>query len=146
LKDDPKNIPVIVGLATCLFEMGDVDKAHTLLDDASVDNKEDPRIKAVLARIKLGEQVKKLADPVVLEKRVEKNPDNHQARFDLAIVYNAQGKHAAAADTLLTIIEADRNWKDGDACKQLLQFFDIWGPKNKVTCSARRKLSALLFS
>lgn len=100
LKDDPKNIPAISGLATCLFKTGEADKARALLDGAPVDN-ENPRIKAVLAKIELGEQVKKLGDPLVLEKRAGQNLQDYQTRLDLALVYNAQGKYAAAADTLL---------------------------------------------
>jgi len=146
LKHDPKNVAAIAGLATCLFESGDVEKARALLADAPLDNRDDPRIRTVLARIELSEQVRQLGDPLTLEKTVAQNPGDYQARFDLALVYNAQGKQAAAADALLAIIQADRSWKDDAARRQLLQFFDAWGDKKPATQAARRKLSSLLFS
>ncbi|MDA4830292.1 tetratricopeptide repeat protein, partial [Enterobacter hormaechei] len=74
------------------------------------------------------------------------NPGDHQARFDLAMFLNATGQRDEAADHLLAIMKADRTWNDDGARKQLLQFFDAWGPADQASLTARRKLSSLLFS
>jgi putative thioredoxin len=71
---------------------------------------------------------------------------DHQARFDFAIILNAQNRREEAATELIEIINRARAWYDGSARKQLLQFFDAWGPVDAATISARRKLSTLLFS
>ena len=73
-------------------------------------------------------------------------PNDPQARFDLAIALNAQSRRDEAADALLTIIKRDRDWNDAAARKQLLQFFEAWGNMDAATVAARRKLSTLLFS
>ena len=73
-------------------------------------------------------------------------PDDHQARFDFAILLTARNRRAEAAAELIEIIKRDRAWNDDGARKQLLQFFDAWGSVDPATISARRKLSALLFS
>ncbi|TIM93952.1 MAG: tetratricopeptide repeat protein, partial [Mesorhizobium sp.] len=74
------------------------------------------------------------------------NPNDHQARFDLAMVQNARGERMQAADNLLAIVRADRTWNDDGARAQLLKFFEAWGMTDEATLSARRKLSSLLFS
>ncbi|MBK3745764.1 tetratricopeptide repeat protein, partial [Paraburkholderia aspalathi] len=57
-----------------------------------------------------------------------------------------QGRRTEAADALLYIMNANREWNDDGACKQLLQLFEAWGNMDAATLSARRKLSSLLFS
>jgi len=146
LQDDPKNIAAIAGFATCLLETGETDKARAILAGAPADEKNAPALKAVQARIDLLEQVKDLGDPAALEKRACGNPQDYQAQFELALVYNARGKREEAADMLLVIMKSDRSWNDEAARKQLLQFFDAWGAKDAATLTARRKLSTLLFA
>ncbi|MCY1556118.1 Tetratricopeptide repeat protein [compost metagenome] len=90
--------------------------------------------------------MKLIGDPIELERRVQADPKDYQARFDLAQVRNAQGRREDAADELLAIMKADRSWEDDGARKQLLQFFEAWGNTDPATLGARRKLSSLLFS
>jgi putative thioredoxin len=75
-----------------------------------------------------------------------RNPSDHDARFDLALIQNAQGLRAEAAESLLYIIKADRGWRDDGARAQLLKFFEAWGMADPATLSARRRLSSVLFS
>ncbi|CAI3925902.1 Chaperedoxin CnoX [Commensalibacter communis] len=78
--------------------------------------------------------------------KVTANPDDHQARYDLASAYNAAGKRKEAADELLEIVKKDRSWNDEAAKKQLLRLFEAWGLDDPSTLEARRRLSSLLFS
>ncbi|CAI3929614.1 Chaperedoxin CnoX [Commensalibacter communis] len=78
--------------------------------------------------------------------KVTANPDDHQARYDLASAYNAAGKRKEAADELLEIVKKDRSWNDEAAKKQLLRLFEAWGLDDPSTLEARRHLSSLLFS
>ena len=94
----------------------------------------------------LAEQVAALGDPAELQRRLDADPKDHQARFDLAMIQNARGEREAAADNLLAIVKTDREWKDDGARAQLLQFFEAWGPTDEATLAARRRLSSLLFS
>ena len=73
------------------------------------------------------------------------NPDDHQARFDLAVALNARGDRDGAANALLDIIKRERRWNDDAARKQLLQFFEAWGLMDAATVTARRKLSSIWF-
>jgi putative thioredoxin len=95
--------------------------------------------------VRVAEQAAAVGDLGPLEKAVADNPDDHRARFDLALALNADGRREEAADHLLAIIKRDRKWDDEAARKQLLQFFEAWGLMDPAAVTARRKLSAILF-
>ncbi|MBX3572125.1 MAG: thioredoxin [Mesorhizobium sp.] len=142
----PDNLAAIVGLAGMLVDAGEFDAARSVLDTVPADKQSDASVAGVKARIALAEQAAKLGDAGELLRRIEADPKDHQARFDLAMLHNARGERAEAADCLLAIMKADRTWNDDGARKQLLQFFEAWGMTDEATLAARRKLSALLFS
>lgn len=143
---DPENVDALGGLADLLFEAGHAEQAAEVLARAPEGKKESPPIAAVQAKMDLAGQVSGLGDARELEQRIAADPKDHQARFDLALIQNAGGDRAAAADGLLAIVKADRSWNDDGAKAQLLKFFDAWGPTDEATLAARRKLSSLLFS
>ena len=74
------------------------------------------------------------------------NPDDHQARFDLAQALYAHNEREAAANELLEIVRRQRDWNEEAARKQLLKYFEAWGFKDPATQDARRRLSSLLFA
>ncbi|MHA7885242.1 thioredoxin [Nitratireductor rhodophyticola] len=146
LKRDAENVEAIGGLADLLFEAGQKEQAAQVLAQVPEKHKEAAPIAAVQAKIALAEQVAELGDSAALEQRLASDPNDHQARFDLALLQNAKGDRAAAAESLLTIIRTDREWQDDGARAQLLKFFEAWGATDPATLVARRKLSSLLFS
>ncbi|MHA1559922.1 MAG: thioredoxin [Alphaproteobacteria bacterium] len=143
---DGENVRAIAGLAHASLANGDTERAKQMLATAPEDKTDDPVISAAKAAIELAEQAAALGDPSRLEATIATNPDNHNARFDLAIAKNAAGDRIAATEHLLAIVRKDRDWEEQKARKQLLQFFELWGPEDSATVSARRQLSSLLFS
>ncbi len=146
LEQAPDNVEAAAGLADLLFEQGDEDGARAMLERIPADKQDQQSVAAVRAKLKLAEEAAALGNPAELEARLERDPKDHEARFDLAAIRNAQGRRQEAADELLAIIRADRNWRDGAARQQLLQFFDAWGMTDEATLTSRRKLSSILFS
>jgi putative thioredoxin len=146
LEQAPDNVEAAAGLADLLFEAGDQEAARAMLGRIAADKEDAPAVAAVRAKIKLAEEAAALGNPAELEARLAESPGDHQARFDLAVIQNALGKRTEAADNLLAIIRADRNWKDDAARQQLLKFFDAWGMTDEATLASRRKLSSILFS
>ncbi|HEY1945085.1 MAG TPA: thioredoxin [Roseiarcus sp.] len=148
LSEDETNPKALAGLAKLHVEAGDVEQAKAVLSMAeppAPGKEQNPAIAAAWAAVHVAEQAASVGDLAPLEKAVAENPDNHQARFDLALALNANGKRDEAADALLAIIKRDRNWNDEGARKQLLQFFEAWGLMDPAAVTARRKLSAILF-
>lgn len=146
LQETPDHVKALAGLAGALFESGDIAQAKEVLGQAPANKNDNAVIAAVRAKIALAEQTASLGDAGELARRLEADTEDHQARFDLAMLQNARGLRDEAAGNLLAIMRADRAWKDDGARTQLLQFFEAWGMKDEATLAARRKLSSLLFS
>jgi putative thioredoxin len=146
LQHAPDTVDALEGLAALRFEAGDRKGAEAVLARLPEGTKETAGLAALRARMALADQAASLGDMADLERRVAENPKDHQARFDLAMAQNAAGEREKAAENLLAIVRADRNWKDDAARSQLLQLFEAWGMTDEVTLSARRRLSSLLFS
>ncbi|QKV19869.1 thioredoxin [Oricola thermophila] len=145
LQQVPDNAAAYAGLAGMLLDAGETDKARQMIAQAPESIAESAELASVRARLELAEKVAGLGDPAELERRLAGNPDDHDARFDLAQIRNATGDREAAADLLLEIMRADREWRDDGARKELLKFFEAWGPTDPATVKARRKLSSMLF-
>ena len=146
LQLEPDNVKAIAGLAKCYLALGEPDRAREVAAMAP-ETASDPDLAAVRASLKLAQAASAAPDETAgLRAKVEANPDDHQARFDLAGALAAHGDFQAAVDHLLTIIEKDRSWNDDGARKQLLTVFEAAGPMSEAAKSGRRRLSSLLFS
>lgn len=141
--DDPRPL---AGLIRTAVAMGDFDSARQFLAMTPPAKVNDPGIAKARAAISLAEQAVRLGDPKKLAARIEADPADHAARFDLALIKNATGDRQSATDQLIEIMKRDRAWNDQQARKQLVQFFEAWGPKDEATIAGRRRLSSLLFS
>ncbi|WP_019965361.1 thioredoxin [Pannonibacter phragmitetus] len=146
LQMDGANTRALAGLARCYLGAGDLARARQALEMIPEEARKDAAVIAAFAALDLAEQAEQLGDLAGLQAKVEANPDDHQARFDLALALNGRGDHQGAVDQLIGIIRRDRSWNEDGARKQLLQFFEAWGPKEPATNYGRRKLSSVLFS
>ena len=143
---DAANIAALAGLAKCYVTSGAVEQAKQTLAMVPESKRNDAAVKAVQAAIDLAEQAESVGPAGELEQKVAANPLDHQARFDLATALNAMGKRAEATTQLLEIVKRDRKWNDDGARKQLVQFFEAWGPTDEATVNGRKRLSSILFS
>jgi putative thioredoxin len=143
LQMDPTNPRALGGLARCYIAGGDMDQAAEIVAMAAPEAK-DPDLDAARAAVALARSAS--AETAAFEQALARDPDDHQARFDLAGALAGQGRFGDAADQLLTIIERDRSWNDEAARKQLLQVFEAAGATSDVARQGRWRLSAILFS
>jgi len=146
LQHAPDNAPALLGMARVYFEAGEVEQASATLELLPEAARKGEDYTSLLAAIKLVTEAAELSETDALEARLAADPDDHQARFDLAVVLNADGRREAAAEALVALMRRDRTWNDDGARKKLLEFFEAWGPKDPATLRGRRQLSALLFS
>jgi putative thioredoxin len=134
-------------LVRALIALGDEEQAEEVLREVPAALAEHPEIagaKSALALVAEGRKAQ--AARAGLEARLAADPDDFQARYDLATALNASGAREEAAEALLEIVRRNRAWNDDAARLQLLKFFEAWGFDDAATMAARRKLSALLFS
>jgi putative thioredoxin len=146
LAQDGANIAALAGLARCYIGTGALEQAKQTLALAPEAKRNDPAVAAARAAIELAEQSKSLGPITELEQKVAANPADHQARFDLALALNANGKRADALDHLIAIVKRDRKWNEDGARKQLVQLFEAWGPADEATIAGRKRLSSILFA
>jgi putative thioredoxin len=146
LAADATNIAALAGLAKCYMTTGAIEQAKQTLAMVPESKRGEAAVKAVQVAIDLAEQAKTLGPVNELEQKVAANPLDHQARFDLATALNAGGKRSEAIHQLLEIVKRDRKWNEDGARKQLVQFFEAWGPTDEATVDGRKRLSTILFS
>jgi putative thioredoxin len=146
LAADATNIAALAGLAKCYMTTGAIEQAKQTLAMVPESKRGEAAVKAVQVSIDLAEQAKALGPVTELEQKVAANPLDHQARFDLATALNANGKRSEAIHQLLEIVKRDRKWNEDGARKQLVQFFEAWGPTDEATVDGRKRLSTILFS
>jgi putative thioredoxin len=146
LAGDPAQVHALAGLARALVEAGDVEEAKHILEQVPESKQNDSAVVAARAALDVAEQAAHLGPVAELEQKVAANPLDHQVRFELAMALNASNRRQEALDQLLQIVSRDRQWNDDAARKQLVQFFEAWGPTDEHTVSGRRRLSSILFA
>ena len=146
LHGEPDNLAALAGLARCFIALGELEQARGLLAGLTQQQEKDAAIAGARAALAVAEQAASLGQPADLSRRLESNPNDHQTRFDLALALNARGDRGGAVEQLLDIVRRDRTWNDEAARKQLLQFFEAWGPKDPAAIKGRQRLSSLLFA
>lgn len=146
LGQEPDNIAAIAGLAKIQLDAGEMENARQVLAMVPEAKAGDPGLAGIRAALDLAEQAAALGDLAALQARVERDGDDHQARFDLALGLAARGEREKAVDHLIEIRKRDRAWNDDGARRQLLTFFEAWGTMDPDAIRGRRKLSTLLFA
>ena len=146
LQADRENIGAIAGLMRCQMAAGDLENAQATLALVPPAKANDPEILSVTAQLEMALNPVDLSEIGQLKTRIERDPDDFEARIDLAVLLNGAGERPEATDQLIYVIKKMRNWNDEAARKQLVKFFEAWGPKDEFTLAGRRKLSSVLFS
>jgi putative thioredoxin len=146
VQQDREKAEAWAGLVRALIALGDEEQAEEVLGEVPAtlaDHAEIAGAKSALALVAEGRKAQ--AARAGLEARLAADPQDFQARYELATALNASGAREEAAEALLEIVRRDRTWNDDAARLQLLKFFEAWGFDDEATMAARRKLSALLF-
>jgi putative thioredoxin len=146
LAQDAGNVHALAGLVRCYVETGALEQAKQTLALVPEAKQNEAPVTAARAALEVAEQAKSVGPINELEQKVAANPLDHQARFDLATALNAKGQRTDAVNHLLEIVKRDRAWNEDGARKQLVQFFEVWGPTDEATVEGRKQLSSILFS
>ena len=141
----PEHPAVLAGRIRALVAAGAHDEAQAAIAALPPELAKEPGVQRAQAALDLARAAPPVDDLAPLVTAVNANPDDLQARFDLA---NAQmaGDRDAAADGFLHIIKTDRDWNDGAARQQLLKLFEVVGLMDPWVSAQRRRLSAVLFT
>jgi putative thioredoxin len=147
MEADPESADALAGLVRCLTGMQDHQAAREIIDQLNDEFRGSPAMQVAIAALELAERAAESAGGLDLaQAAVAANPEDLQARQDLAMALFATGDNAGAMAQLLDSIRIDRSWNEEAARLQLLEFFKTLGAANSDVMAARRQLSTLLFS
>ena len=146
LQEDTNNVKSYVGLMKSHIELGDLDQAEAILNGIPLEISQKPEVESVHAQLELAKQALDAGPISDLAKLVEKNPDDHEARFKLAQALHGSGQVEDAVDQLLELFKRDKEWNDEAAKSQLFVIFEALEPNNPIVLNGRRKLSSLIFA
>lgn len=146
LQEDTLNVQAYAGLVRAHMALGDLDRAEAILNGAHAEMSTDPALEAVYAQLMLAKEAANAGPVAELTATVEAEPDNHQARLDLATALHANGQTEDAVGQLLELFRRDREWNDGAAKAQMFKIFDALPATDPVVLNGRRKLSSMIFA
>src|SRR6185369_17134063 len=137
LDQEPDNVPARLGLARAAIALGEGEQAKQMLDELPPEAKKGTDYDAAKAALDLAERAAaagaKAGDLGVFEDKLAKDPNDHQARYDLALSLYASGHAEGAIQHLLEIVKKKRDWNEDAARKELLKIFEALGATNELT-------------
>ncbi|MFT4149067.1 MAG: tetratricopeptide repeat protein [Paracoccaceae bacterium] len=145
-EEEPGNAAAHGGLIRTALALGDTARAADLLAAVPAEISAAKEVEAARAQLELARQAANAGPEAELRAAVDADPQDRQARFDLAQALHAAGKADEAVDVLLDLFRLDRDWNDGAAKTQLLTIFDALPAKDPLVLKGRRRLSSMIFA
>lgn len=141
------NAPAHAGLVRALVQMGELEQAQQVMAVIDADPRlaADPAIAPARSALELAGTKVDDGELAALRAAAKAAPDDMAAQFAYAEAAFAAGERDAAADTLLAMIAADRDWNEGAARAKLLKIFEATGLEDEWVVGVRRRLSRVLF-
>ncbi|MEM7519733.1 MAG: tetratricopeptide repeat protein, partial [Pseudomonadota bacterium] len=144
--EDPQNAAAYGGMVRAHIAMDELEQAEAFLNGAPIEISTSPELEAAHAQLELARQAADAGPVAELTAAVAADPQDKQARFDLAQALYANGDAQGAVDNLLELFRQDQEWSDGAAKSQLFTIFDALKPNDPIVLNGRRKLSSLIFA
>jgi putative thioredoxin len=141
----PSQMEAALKNAEALLAAGNIDDAERQLAVIKSDPSIAARIEAVrqgIAYARAGDQGPAEAE---LRAKLDKDPADHESRLALAGIYASQRRYQEAMDELLEILKRAKNWREGEARKQLISLFTLASSQPALVAEYRRKLASVMF-
>jgi len=141
----PSAAELALAAAEAHFAAGRLDQAEAQLAKVQPNLDTDARLEALRQGIAYARAGRDGPGEAELKARLAANPADHEARAALAALYGAKNRYREAMDELLEIVRRARDWKDGEARKQMLALFTLAATQPELVSEYRRKLSSALY-
>ena len=136
----------LLGLSRLLVERGDAADALALLGKIPLNAPESDAAQQLMSQIRLQQGGENAGNEQEYRDKLEANPDDLEARFELAQALAASGKYQEALAEYLEIVKKDRGFQEDGARKAMLEVFDVVGPRSELAEHFRSELAKVLFS
>jgi len=144
-KQEPRHAGALLRLGTAAAEQGDADRARSLLEQIGEDAVEHEAAQAVLGRLDFEAHCRRRGGEAACRRALEQDPDDLDARYDLACCLVVEGNHEGALAELLRVLSTDRSYRDGAAKEAVLRVFALAGARSELANTYRRKLASILY-
>ena len=142
--DAENHPPVILSLSECLLELNRLEEAESLLGQIKMAD-QDEYFKTLVARLELQQESAKSPEIDALEQQLATSPDDLHLQLQLAVQYNQNNLHAEALETLLSILQKDLEFEEGEAKKFFLDMLATLGKGDPLAIKYQRKYYTLLY-
>jgi putative thioredoxin len=142
---DPKNDDARLDLAELHIELDRLEEAEALLEAVQPDIDRDERVATLRAAAGFARAAQSGEGEAQLTAKLSSNPADHETRLTLAQRLASAKRYSEALDQLLEIVRRDRNWKDGEARRQMLSIFNLLQDQPELVSQYRRSLAAALY-
>ena len=144
-RDDPDNPRLAPQLAGLLLETGDADEAERIVSSLPLDEREEPAIRALSARIEFTRAAQGAPPVDELRERLSGGGGDAEDRYLLGVRAAAAGDYESALACLLAALERDRRYGDGAARRGMVAIFDILGSSHALVDEYRPRMARVMF-
>jgi putative thioredoxin len=141
----PSESELALARAEGLFKAGRLEEAEAELARVKFDPDYEARIDALKQGIAYARAGRSGPGVDELKAKLAANPADHEARLALAALHAGARRYREAMDELLEIVRRAKDWKEGEARRQLLSLFTIAGDQPELVSEYRRKLASALY-
>ncbi len=143
LQHDQSHPEAYAGVIRCHVIQGNIEAAQEIADNLPEDMKKNEHVASAIAAIELAGLGD--VDTTEMETKLAADPNDHQARFDLAMALYSGGQNEEALMQLLDIVKRERTWNEDAARQQMLKIFEAIGLNDPIVIKIRKKLTTVLF-
>jgi|TARA_Y100000814_G_scaffold224779_1_gene168714 putative thioredoxin len=143
---DPKNPLGHAGLIRAMMVENKTDEALNYIEALDAALKNSNEVSGLKAALELLESESNSEDLELLRQNLDNDPEDPDARYDLAVSLYGKGKVEESIDMLVELVKTHGQWNEDAARSQLLKIFEARGHLDEHTIEGRRKLSSVLFS
>ena len=141
---EPDNHQLTLAYAELKMRQGLLDDAAQLIASLPRDLRDEKEASRMSALLEFAMATRDAPSMAELESAVVNNPDDLEARYQLAAWYVLDSRMEEALEAFMQLLQRDRGFRDDAGRKGLLAVFDLLENEGELVNSYRRRLFTLL--
>lgn len=143
-EESGQRVDIAVFYAHLLIELNRLDDAQLVLDSIPMAD-QDSDYDRLVSELQLKRQAADTPEIQSLVQAREREPDDMDIGYQLAVQYSQSGRAREALEILMEILRQDREFRDGEVRHTLLDIIRALGKGDPLAAEYQRKLFALMY-